>query len=56
MNTDTAKNVQMKAMNLIKKAYDINPNNSVALNYLANHFFYREDYKKVCVFLIVVIN
>lgn len=36
------------AMNLMKRAYDVNPNNAMVKNYLADHFFYRGDYAKVC--------
>eukprot|EP00027_Filamoeba_sp_ATCC50430_P019560 CAMPEP_0168540906 /NCGR_PEP_ID=MMETSP0413-20121227/529_1 /TAXON_ID=136452 /ORGANISM="Filamoeba nolandi, Strain NC-AS-23-1" /LENGTH=835 /DNA_ID=CAMNT_0008570677 /DNA_START=98 /DNA_END=2605 /DNA_ORIENTATION=+ len=33
-------------MTLLKTAYDINPNNSMVLNHLANHFFYKNDEKR----------
>jgi RNA polymerase-associated protein CTR9 len=46
MNTGGPKAVA-RAMNLLKSAYELNPNNSMVLNYLANHFFYKKDYKKV---------
>lgn len=46
-NSQNKQQLQIKAMNNIKKAYEINPNNSMVLNHLANHFFYRQDYKKV---------
>jgi RNA polymerase-associated protein CTR9 len=42
-----AKATQIKAaMDMLKRAYEINPHNSMVLNHLANHFFYRQDYKR----------
>ncbi|KAL6076361.1 protein required for normal CLN1 and CLN2 G1 cyclin expression, variant 3 [Balamuthia mandrillaris] len=35
-----------KAMNLLKQAYEADPNNAVVLNHLSNHFFYKKDYRK----------
>ena len=32
---------------LLSKAYTIDPTNPVVLNHLANHFFYKKDYQKV---------
>jgi RNA polymerase-associated protein CTR9 len=37
----------MTAMNYLKKAYQLDPNNSMVLNHLANHFFYKNDLEKV---------
>lgn len=36
-----------QALSLLKRAYDLEPNNPSVLNYLANHSFYRADYEKV---------
>ena len=32
---------------MLSKAYSIDPTNPTVLNHLANHFFYKKDYKKV---------
>lgn len=33
-------------MTYFKRAFDIDPSSSMVLNHLANHFFFRQDYKK----------
>ena len=37
----------MTAMNYLKKAFQIDPQNSMVLNHLANHFFFKNDLEKV---------
>ena len=32
---------------MLSKAYAIDPTNPIVLNHLANHFFYKKDYQKV---------
>ncbi len=36
-----------KGVELLSKAYTIDPKNPIVLNHLANHFFYKKDYQKV---------
>jgi RNA polymerase-associated protein CTR9 len=45
-NTPSKETVQ-QAMKMLSKAYFVNPNHPMVLNNLANHFFFREEYKKV---------
>lgn len=35
------------AMQMLKKAFEANSTNSMVLNHLANHFFFKKDYQKV---------
>jgi RNA polymerase-associated protein CTR9 len=45
LNTAKPKAVH-RAMSLLKQAYDADPTSSFVLNHLANHFFYKKEYKK----------
>eukprot|EP00005_Dracoamoeba_jomungandri_P008714 CAMPEP_0174270756 /NCGR_PEP_ID=MMETSP0439-20130205/45618_1 /TAXON_ID=0 /ORGANISM="Stereomyxa ramosa, Strain Chinc5" /LENGTH=1018 /DNA_ID=CAMNT_0015360281 /DNA_START=21 /DNA_END=3074 /DNA_ORIENTATION=+ len=35
-----------KALSLLKRAYEADPEHPLVLNHLSNHFFYKKDYKK----------
>jgi RNA polymerase-associated protein CTR9 len=37
----------MLGVNMLSRAYSIDPTNPIVLNHLANHFFYKKDYQKV---------
>lgn len=39
-----------QAMKMLSKAYFVNPSHPMVLNNLANHFFFRDDHKKVTIF------
>ncbi|OAF71724.1 RNA polymerase-associated protein CTR9 [Intoshia linei] len=45
-NSKTIENVK-KGVELLTKAYSLDQNRAMILNHLANHFFYKQDYKKV---------
>eukprot|EP01080_Neovahlkampfia_damariscottae_P000686 gene686-8938_t len=46
LNSDKKDRV-MTAMNYLKKAFQMDQQNSMVLNHLANHFFYKNDLEKV---------
>jgi RNA polymerase-associated protein CTR9 len=45
LNTGKPKAVH-RALSLLKQAYDTDSSNAFVLNHLANHFFYKKEYKK----------
>lgn len=46
LNNKTTESTKL-GVELLSKAYSIDPTNSIVLNHLANHFFYKKDYQKV---------
>ena len=46
LNNKTTESVKF-GVELLSKAYAIDPTNPIVLNHLANHFFYKKDYAKV---------
>jgi RNA polymerase-associated protein CTR9 len=46
LNNKTAEST-MLGVNMLSRAYSIDPTNPIVLNHLANHFFYKKDYQKV---------
>ncbi len=46
LNNKTSESTKL-GVELLSKAYSIDPTNPIVLNHLANHFFYKKDYQKV---------
>ncbi|KAK7475279.1 hypothetical protein BaRGS_00033510 [Batillaria attramentaria] len=46
LNTKTQDSIK-SGVQLLSRAYAIDPSNPMVLNHLANHFFYKKDYQKV---------
>lgn len=46
LNNKTTDSVKL-GVEMLSKAYSIDPTNPMVLNHLANHFFYKKDYTKV---------
>jgi len=45
LNSENPSDIKL-GVNILSKAYTIDPNNPMVLNHLANHFFYKKDYTK----------
>jgi RNA polymerase-associated protein CTR9 len=46
LNNKTTESTKL-GVEMLSRAYSIDPTNPVVLNHLANHFFYKKDYQKV---------
>lgn len=45
LNVENADDIKL-GVNMISKAYNIDPDNAIVLNHLSNHFFFKKDYQK----------
>jgi RNA polymerase-associated protein CTR9 len=46
LNEETVESIR-RGIQMLSKAYAIDPTHPMVLNHLANHFFFRKDYQKV---------